>query len=149
MSILFLLSLAFLASLKLFAAFVTRRAESKESRAANRVAALHKRLAQTDENATRKRDYISEARRALAAQELGGAIEYSERCADKSLRWGARSEKFGRAVSWLWNAKGRAMPYSAGMVDCTTVMVGLDQLSLATGQPIPGLVASLVSMITG
>lgn len=148
MSILFLLVLASIMALKVFASVVTNRAEKKEKRAADRVDALKKQLEQA-ETPSGKRDYLAEARRANAVQEFGGATAHADRCLEKAVRWSDRSKALSAALAWVWGVKGRAMPYTAGLVDCTTVMIALDQVAVASGMSLPELLQTAVAWITG
>lgn len=149
-SAIYLSILIVLVSLKIIASVLTGRAERKEKIAATRVNVLHDDIAGKDAKLlSGEWDYKLEAKKALATQQLGWAIESSEKSTARAEAWKSRMESLGNAIAWVWGAKGRAMPYTFGIADSVTVMVALDQISLATGMTIPQLVSSVVAMFTG
>lgn len=154
MSAIYLCILFGLLALRTFAAAMFRSADRKEKRADNRAKAIHARLARDDEESLiltlpMKRDFKTEARQAEAVREYGVALAYADRCAEKSLRWGARMKALSEAVSWFWKARGRAIPYTFGILDSATAMIALDQVAIATGQTIPEVLNGVLAWVTG
>lgn len=129
MIVLYSLVLVLLAMVQWLVARRAQRLARRYSHLAFEVWRLAQELTQRPGN----RQLLDPCRLAQGQYRLARLAEKRDRLEARQLAWQERAERLGRLLAALRTWKGRALPYTCGLLDLSLVLYLLDQLGMLAG----------------